>query len=76
MLNCISNVYNTNDTMRMLGKQCSYEIISEEQFKKLNDIATARPSSFTKEAAIDIFMLGYIYGKKAERSRKAKRGTC
>ena len=72
MKECASKIYNTNDTMRLLGKQNAADVLGEVQFSEIDNIAEARPFNFTKEAATDIFMLGYIYGKKAERTRKKK----
>lgn len=40
--------------------------------KGIDEIAEARPYSFTIEAAADIFTLGYIYGKQAERAGRGK----
>lgn len=64
------SVYKANATMRLLGKQCYSSILNEDVFNSLNDIARVRPSTFTKDAAMDIFMLGYIHGKRAERDMK------
>ena len=69
-------VYRKNKTMFMLGKNCATEAFwgNEEVKKQVHEIAEARPHHFTLEAAADIFMLGYIHGKRAERARR-KRGT-
>ena len=67
--------YRKNKTMFVLGKNChSVFWCSEEVKQQIKDIAEARPYRFTIEAAADIFMLGYIHGKRAERARR-KRGT-
>lgn len=65
-------VYRKNDTMIMLGKNCTVEAFwgNEEVKKQMEDIKEARPHSFTLDAAADIFMLGYIHGKRAERARR------
>lgn len=65
-------VYRKNDTMIMLGKNCAVETFlgNEEVKKQMEDIKEARPHSFTLDAAADIFMLGYIHGKRAERARR------
>lgn len=68
------NPYYKNDAMRLLGYQCMIEIFwcNEEVRRQINQIAEARPQSFTIDAAADIFTLGYIYGKRAERARRKK----
>ena len=67
--------YRKNKTMFMLGKNCMVNVFwgNAEVKKQIYDIAEARPHNFTFEAAADIFMLGYIHGKRAERARR-KRG--
>lgn len=68
----MSNVYEKNKTMQLLGKQRMVTAFwcNDKVRKGINEIAEARPYSFTIEAAADIFTLGYIYGKQAERSRR------
>ena len=63
--------YRKNKTMFILGKNCAVETFwgNEEVKQQIRDIAEARPHCFMIEAAADIFMLGYIYGKRAERAR-------
>lgn len=65
-------VYRKNETMFILGKNCAVKVFwgNEEVKQQIRDIAEARPYRFTIEAAADIFMLGYIYGKRAERARR------
>lgn len=60
--------------MIMLGKNRVVEAFwgNEEVKRQMKDIKEARPHSFTFEAAADIFMLGYIHGKRAERARNRK----
>lgn len=68
------NRYKKNATMQLLGKQCAVDIFwnNEEVRKAVGEIAEAMPRTFTVDAAADIFMLGYIYGKRAERARRKK----
>lgn len=67
--------YKKNETMKLLGHQCIAESFwcNDEVRKQVEHIAEGRPCSFTIDAAADIFALGYIYGKRAERARR-KRG--
>ncbi len=67
--------YKRNETMELLGKQTfkNYFGAIKEARKGLDEIKEARPHSFTKDAAEDIFVLGYIYGKRADRARRASR---
>ena len=71
------NCYEKNATMQLLVKQRAVDIFwtNEEARKEVDEIAEARPRTFTIDAAADIFTLGYIYGKRAERARKQKRGA-
>lgn len=66
------NPYEKNKTMKLLGKQFMVSVFwqNEEVRKAIEEIVEARPYSFTIEAAADIFTLGYIYGKQAERARR------
>lgn len=67
----MSNIpYNKNETMKMIGNQNVCCMLGKEEFKAIDDIAKARPNSFTSDAAIDIFVYGYIQGKRAERQRR------
>ena len=71
-------LYDANKTMRMLGNARPLEIVgkgqvAEDDFKNL--ISAFRdvkcyPNYY--EVGIDAFMLGYIYGKRAERARRKK----
>ena len=71
-------LYDANKTMKMLGNTRPLEIIgkgqvAEDDFKNLMSAyrdVKAYPNYF--EVAIDAFMLGYIYGKRAERTRRKK----
>lgn len=68
------NPYDMNDTMRMLGKQYGAPIFwcNDEVRERIEQINQARPYEFTISAAADIFILGYIHGKRAERARRKK----
>ena len=70
------SLYQKNDTMRLLGEQRGSEIfwLNDEARKQVRQISEARPYSFTLAAASDIFVLGYIYGKRAERARRKGQG--
>lgn len=66
--------YATNKTMQLLGHQHSAEPFwrNEQVREEVREISEGRPYSFTLDAAADIFMLGYIHGKRAERARRNK----
>ena len=64
--------YSLNATMQMLGHQHYFNILTQEAFSAIDDILTARPYTATRETSMDVFMLGYIYGKRAERKRRRK----
>ena len=65
-----SNPYRKNETMKLLGKQTCEALFFDEVRKQIHDIAEARNTRFDYSAAMDVFLLGYIYGKKEERARK------
>ena len=65
-----SNPYRKNETMKLLGKQTCEALFFDEARKQIHDIAEARNTRFNYNAAMDVFLLGYIYGKKEERARK------
>lgn len=66
------NPYEKNKTMKLLGKQIMVSAFwqNEEVRKAIEEIAEARPYYFTINAASDIFALGYIEGKRAERAKR------
>lgn len=68
------NPYEKNKTMKLLEKQFMISVFwqNEEVRKAIEEIAEARPYSFTINAAPDIFALGYIEGKRAERAKRKK----
>ena len=63
-------VYEVNDTMRLLDYQCPAEIITKEARKQMGEITTARKYTTTFATTMDMFTLGYIYGKRAARARR------
>lgn len=68
----MGDVYKKNKTMRLLGKQSTGDPFwcNEQVREEVREISEAKPYSFTLDAASDIFMLGYIHGKRAERARR------
>ena len=66
------NPYSKNDTMKMLGKNYYMPALNRQTFSELDDILEAIPFSCAENTAMDIFMLGYIHGKRAERARRKK----
>lgn len=65
------NCYEKNDTMRLLGLQ-TREMFNNDMLSQMDDIMKARPYSATYESALDIFTLGFIFGKRSERAKKKK----
>lgn len=70
----IEFVYAKNETMQLLGKQCAFEPFwgNNEVRRQIGHILEARRSPFTLDAASDIFMLGFIHGKRTERVRRKR----
>lgn len=66
------NPYETNATMEFLGKQAPLAILTDEIKKQMGEITEARKYTTTYMTALDMFMLGYIHGKRAERARRKK----
>lgn len=65
------NIYNSNDTMRLLGYQAYSDIITPEVRSMMNDIAKARLHTVTLSTAeMDMVVLGYIIGIRTERLKK------
>ena len=61
--------YQSSETMRMIGNQYFSKIIMEEQINAIKDIIKAYPNGLTTDTAIDVFLLGFIYGKREERKK-------
>lgn len=71
-------LYRVNETMRMLGHQCpmglvSFDGIAAKDFENLIDAHRKNRTYSLFDFGIDAFMLGYIYGKRAERSKQKKK---
>ena len=65
------NPYAANETMRLLGHQCPIDVCGGIE-NEMKDIMRARPYTTTFETAVDMVMLGYITGIRAERKRRAE----
>lgn len=78
-----TTIYDKNRTMRLIGFQC-YEI-TDDVITEIEDIIKARAPHIdtapysVKDAmvrmSIDLFLLGYIHGKRDERAKKSKKTT-
>ena len=74
-----TSIYEANDTMKMLGYM---PLPGEVKSSEVEDIINAHvPNaskslhSFMVSYGIDVLLLGYIYGKRAERARRAKKNN-
>lgn len=68
-------LYEMNKTMKLLGEQCYFEILkdSSPEREAYNDMMNAyreNGNTHYADVAMDAFVLGYIYGKRAERARR------
>ena len=63
------NPYAANATMKMLGRN-SAAMICKPIEDQINDVISARPYTTTFETALDMVVLGYITGIRAERKRR------
>jgi len=67
------NIYDKNDTTRMLGYNYYSSVITPQVMEQMNDIVKAYPyRTTTFDTAMDMVVLGYILGKRAERARRKK----
>ena len=65
--------YDTNETSQMLGRQSYMKIMTEESekdFKNMRESHRKKKNLDYCDISVDAFMLGYIYGKRAERARR------
>lgn len=65
-------IYEKNETMLLLGQQKYEKIITEQAEKQIKEIREARCFAMTADTAIDIYIIGFINGKRKERERKSK----
>lgn len=61
--------YGSSDVMRLLGFQYALKVFPTDEVEA---VLKANEGEGEIAAAVDVFMLGYIYGKRAERSRRAR----
>lgn len=73
------NVYETNKTMKMLGKQDIFSMLNYERYRQLEDVLNAHCEEAVKkhlqfvplkDFEYSVYMLGYICGKHDERQRR------
>lgn len=72
-----TSIYDANETMRILGQQCSCQYIGGGAvgYNDFNAVieahkAAAKADNDLFSIGLDFFMLGFIYGKRAERAAK------
>lgn len=70
-------LYRANETMKLLGKQCLYPLVTGNGIAKIDfdNVIKAhkeQPRCTMLDIGVDMFALGYIYGKRAERARRRK----
>lgn len=68
-------LYRKNKTMELLGNQFYMQTIKGEAADAFNDMLNAYRANgcvHYADIAMDAFMLGYIYGKRAERAKKKR----
>lgn len=71
----MENVYDKNKTMRLLGYQYYDDIVTEEDRRAIAEIIEANLTSPRPDISFmkyDIFVLGYIQGKRAARRSKKR----
>ena len=71
-------LYDANETMKMIGYQCPVSLlcgggVAARDFKNILDAHEKKDTYSFLKVGIDVFMLGYIYGKRAERSKQKRK---
>lgn len=71
-------LYNANETMKLLGHQHACGLltgdgIAKDDFNNVIEAHRKQPRCTMFDIGIDMFMLGYIYGKRAVRSKTKER---
>lgn len=71
-------LYKANETMRMLGHQSPVSLlakggIADEDYGNLIDAHIQKGTESLREFGYDAFMLGYIYGIRAERNKRKRK---
>lgn len=71
-------LYDANETMKMIGHQCPASLlcgdgVATKDFKNILDAHKKKGTYSFFEVGIDVFMLDYIYGKRAERSKQKRK---
>ena len=74
------NLYETNETMKMLGYQYPMRLlcgegVAGEDFHNLLAAHRERGKSSVFEIGMDAVMLGFIYGIRSERSKKKRQSV-
>lgn len=64
-------IYDANETMKLIGFQ-NMKTIMELALDDFKNMAKARDGKFDYDVAFDAFLLGIIYGKRMERSKRSK----
>lgn len=69
------SIYKANETMRIIGNQSICEYIDEgrpahDDFRAVLEAHRQAESNNLFSVGMDFFMLGVMYGKKAERANK------
>lgn len=66
--------YKQNETMIMLGRQCILPLFCRKeiakQYKEVFETIKKESPLMDSGECIDLFMLGYIWGKRDERARR------
>lgn len=74
-----TSIYEANDTMKMLGYMTLPGDVKSSEVEDIINAYVPNVSkslhSFMVSYGIDVLLLGYIYGKRAERARRAKKNN-
>lgn len=67
------SLYETNETMRLIGKQFYSEAVTEKGYRQIKDILSAHIKCNRLEVIdimTNVFIAGYIHGIRHERARR------
>lgn len=71
----MDSIYDKSETMKLLGKQCYSEIVTDEDLKAIDEIVNISLSGDRPDISMikyDLFVYGYLMGKRAERKRRQR----
>lgn len=63
-----TQMYNANETMKLIGKQSADKILTKEALKGISEIVKANKEYNANHYLIDAYILGFIEGEKRKKT--------